>query len=52
MMGGRGQAVDAGGPSDAAIKATLDYLHQRAASATAVTVTEPDAVRPLMEVGS
>ncbi|EFJ50436.1 hypothetical protein VOLCADRAFT_80189 [Volvox carteri f. nagariensis] len=49
LMGGRGQAVSSG-PSDAAIRATLDYLHQRAASATTVTVTEPDAVRPLMEV--
>ncbi|PNH01848.1 Protein transport protein sec72 [Tetrabaena socialis] len=49
LMGGRGQAVTAG-PSDAAIKATLDYLHQRAASATTVTVTEAEAVRPLMEV--
>ncbi|KAG2485588.1 hypothetical protein HYH03_015653 [Edaphochlamys debaryana] len=50
MMGGRGQAVSTGGPSDAAIRATLDYLHQRAASASTVTVTEPDAVQPLMEV--
>ncbi|KAG2453172.1 hypothetical protein HYH02_002496 [Chlamydomonas schloesseri] len=49
LMGGRGPAVSAG-PSDAAIRATLDYLHQRAASATTVTVTEADAVRPLMEV--
>ncbi|GIM16141.1 hypothetical protein Vretimale_18795, partial [Volvox reticuliferus] len=49
LMGGRGQAVSSG-PSDAAIRATLDYLHQRAASATTVSVTEPDAVRPLMEV--
>eukprot|EP00198_Chlamydomonas_reinhardtii_P005607 XP_001694943.1 SEC7/BIG-like ARF-guanine nucleotide exchange factor [Chlamydomonas reinhardtii] len=49
IMGGRGPAVSAG-PSDAAIRATLDYLHQRAASATTVTVTEADAVRPLMEV--
>ncbi|GIL58910.1 hypothetical protein Vafri_13917 [Volvox africanus] len=49
LMGGRGQAVNSG-PSDAAIRATLDYLHQRAASATTVSVTEPDAVRPLMEV--
>lgn len=49
LMGGRGQAVSSG-PSDAAIRATLDYLHQRAASATTVPVIEPDAVRPLMEV--
>lgn len=49
-MGARGQAVSAG-PSEATIRATLDYLHQKAQSATAVSVTEADAVRPLIEVG-
>jgi brefeldin A-inhibited guanine nucleotide-exchange protein len=38
-------------PSEEAIKGTLDYLHEKAKSSTAVTVTEPDAVRPMMEVG-
>ena len=37
-------------PSEEAIKGTLDYLHQKAKSSGAVTVTEPDAVRPMMEV--
>lgn len=38
-------------PSEESIKRTLDYLHEKAKSATAVTVTEPEAVRPMMEVG-
>jgi hypothetical protein len=51
LMGGRSGAAVAAGPSDAAIRATLEDLHARAASAKGVmTVTEPDAVRPLMEV--
>lgn len=37
-------------PSDEAIRHTLDYLHQKAKSVNAVTVTEADAVRPMMEV--
>ena len=37
-------------PSEESIKRTLDYLHEKAKSATAVTVTESDAVRPMMEV--
>ncbi|KAL6762063.1 hypothetical protein V8C86DRAFT_3013062 [Haematococcus lacustris] len=38
-------------PSEESIKRTLDMLHEKARSATAVTVTESDAVRPMMEVG-
>ncbi|GFH13962.1 SEC7 domain-containing protein [Haematococcus lacustris] len=37
-------------PSEESIKRTLDLLHEKARSATAVTVTESDAVRPMMEV--
>ncbi|GFH25080.1 SEC7 domain-containing protein, partial [Haematococcus lacustris] len=37
-------------PSEESIKRTLDMLHEKARSATAVTVTESDAVRPMMEV--
>ena len=37
-------------PSEEAIKGTLDYLHEKAKSSTSVAVTEPDAVRPMMEV--
>jgi hypothetical protein len=38
-------------PSEESIKRTLDMLHEKAKSSTAVTVTECDAVRPMMEVG-
>lgn len=37
-------------PSDEAIKRTLDYLHQKAKSASLVPATEADAVRPILEV--
>lgn len=37
-------------PSDESIKRTLNYLHDKAKSATAVTVNEAEAVRPMMEV--
>ena len=37
-------------PSEESIKKTLDFLHEKAKSATVVTVSEPDAVRPMMEV--
>lgn len=37
-------------PSEEAIKRTLDFLHEKAKSGTAVTVTEAETLRPMMEV--
>eukprot|EP00798_Chlamydomonas_sp_ICE-L_P022399 gene22399-29511_t len=37
-------------PSDEAIKRTLEFLQEKAKGSTAVTVTEPEVVRPIMEV--
>lgn len=37
-------------PSDDLIRDTLEALQGRARGATAVTVAEPGAVRPMMEV--
>jgi brefeldin A-inhibited guanine nucleotide-exchange protein len=37
-------------PSDEAIKRTLDHLHEVAKGATYFTATEPDTVRPMMEL--
>ncbi|GAX80611.1 hypothetical protein CEUSTIGMA_g8046.t1 [Chlamydomonas eustigma] len=37
-------------PSEESIKRTLDFLHEKAKGSTVVTVSEPDAVRPMMEV--
>ncbi len=39
-------------PSEESIRRTLDYLHEKAKGSTAVTVTESEAVRPMMEVRS
>lgn len=37
-------------PSDDAIKRTLDYLHDRAKGATYFTASDPDTVRPMLEL--
>eukprot|EP00798_Chlamydomonas_sp_ICE-L_P027640 gene27640-7278_t len=48
MMGAKQQVSNE--PSDESIKQTLEFLHEKAKSSTAVTVTEPEVVVPMMEV--
>eukprot|EP00955_Chlamydomonas_euryale_P053114 355369-Chlamydomonas_euryale.AAC.19 len=49
LMGGAKQEVSVE-PSEAAIKSTLEFLHEKAKGAHAVTVTEAEVLRPMMEV--
>eukprot|EP00775_Hariotina_reticulata_P008270 gene8270-8458_t len=49
IVGGYKQAESAE-PSDDAIKRTLDYLHHKAQGATYFTATDPDTVRPMLEL--
>ena len=50
LMGGAMKQEASTEPSDESIKRTLDYLHEKAKQANTVTVTEPEVVRPMMEV--
>ncbi|WIA22572.1 hypothetical protein OEZ86_009559 [Tetradesmus obliquus] len=49
IVGGAKQAESAE-PSDDAIKRTLDYLHDRAQGATYFVASDPDTVRPMLEL--